>query len=87
LAVSTYNASGVTPGYVFVAPYQNSQASAYIYDKRGNLVWSGYGQAGAGPIQNFYVCTYQSADHLCYFEGNSLAGYAVGNGHATMFSS
>jgi len=41
---------------VALGPYQNSQASGYSYDKRRNLVWSGYGNAGAGPIENLYVC-------------------------------
>ena len=70
---------GVTPGYIFIAPYQTDQIAALIYDLEGELVWSGYGAYGGGNTHAFHVCTYNETDHLCLFNGEQGLGY--GRGH------
>ncbi|EON61725.1 hypothetical protein W97_00941 [Coniosporium apollinis CBS 100218] len=82
LNVSIQNSSpeGFAPGYIFIAPFQATQTGPYIYDKFGNLIWSGYGTIGPGNVHDFKVCSYGGADHLCAFQGNQRPGYALGHG-------
>lgn len=84
LNVTSSNLSAVSPGYVFMAPYQALQAGPYIYDKMGNLVWSGYAEVGAYNAHNFYPCPYKGQNALCMFQGNQLSGYA--RGHAVILN-
>ncbi|KAK8248091.1 ASST-domain-containing protein [Phyllosticta capitalensis] len=44
-----------------------------------NLVWSGYAVAGPEKSFNFKPCKYQNEDHLCFFQGMTIQGYARGN--------
>lgn len=70
----------LSPGYIFLAPYQAEQEGPYIYDNDGNLVWSGFGAAGPGSVHMPYVCNYLETPHLCYFEGVQMLGYGSGHG-------
>ncbi|KAJ9658263.1 hypothetical protein H2198_003836 [Neophaeococcomyces mojaviensis] len=71
--------NGVTPGYIFMAPYQSLQNTAAIYDIDGTLVWYGYGVTGTGGnIHDFRVCSYNGTDHLCFFNGEQYSGYSRG---------
>lgn len=67
-----------SPGYVFVAPYQNIRPAPFIYDKFGNLVWDGYGSVGSSNAHDFKVCSYHGSDHLCYSQVNQALGYGIG---------
>jgi hypothetical protein len=69
LNITVFDEANATPGYIFMAPYQTAQQSVYMYDNRGNLVWSGFGPTGAGPSHNFHVCQINGTDHLCYETG------------------
>ncbi|MCJ1367546.1 hypothetical protein MMC16_006680 [Acarospora aff. strigata] len=80
LSVSINNASFVSPGYIFLAPFQSTQPGPYIYDSTGNLIWSGFGAAAGATVHDFRTCTYKGSDHLCFFQGNQLNGYAKGLG-------
>ncbi|KKY28714.1 putative Arylsulfotransferase [Diplodia seriata] len=71
---------GVSPGYIFIAPYGATQSGPYIYDKSCNLVWSGFGFAGPETSHDVQVCTYNGEDHLCFMQGNQMKGYARGHG-------
>ncbi|KAK7512632.1 ASST-domain-containing protein [Phyllosticta citriasiana] len=66
-------------GYIFISPYGSPQSGPYIYDKKCNLVWSGYAVAGPEKTFNFKPCKYQGQDHLCFFQGMTVQGYARGN--------
>lgn len=68
----------VTPGYIFMAPYQSFQNSAAIYDSDGTLIWYGFGVTGSGNVHDFRLCSYNSTDHLCFFSGEQYLGYARG---------
>lgn len=70
----------VTPGYIFFAPYRNIDPGPYIYDSRGNLVWSGAGSSGPKTAHAPRVCEYHGEDHLCYFQGEQHQGFARGHG-------
>ena len=69
---------GVTPGYIFMAPYQSFQNSAAIYEQDGTLIWYGYGVTGGANTHDFKVCQYNGTDHLCFFSGDQYTGYARG---------
>jgi len=69
---------GVTPGYIFMAPYQSFQTSAAIYDQDGSLIWYGWGVTGGATVHNFKVCEYNGSDHLCFYQGFQYYGYARG---------
>jgi len=69
---------GVTPGYIFMAPYQSPQQSATIYEQDGTPVWFGWGVTGGAGVHDFKVCQYNGSDHLCYFEGYQYLGFARG---------
>lgn len=69
---------GVTPGYIFMAPYQSPQQSATIYEQDGTPVWFGWGATGGAGVHDFKVCQYNGSDHLCYFEGYQYLGFARG---------
>ena len=84
LNITLLDEANVTPGYIFVAPYQTAQQSIYIYDNQGNLVWSGFGPTGPGPSHNFHVCPINGTDQLCYFTGYQDLGYA--RGHAVIMN-
>ncbi|KAK8169605.1 ASST-domain-containing protein [Phyllosticta citrichinensis] len=73
------NKDGLSPGYIFISPYGGPQSGPYIYDKKCNLVWSGYAVAGPEKTFNFKPCKYQGEDHLCFFQGMTIQGYARGN--------
>ncbi|KAL6249837.1 hypothetical protein RBB50_003693 [Rhinocladiella similis] len=70
---------GVTPGYIFMSPYQAEQNSAVIYDTDGELVWSGYGLTGGGLVHAVHVCDYIDTPHICFFNGEQGLGYARGH--------
>lgn len=54
----------VTPGYIFMAPYQATQNTAVIYDTNGEVVWYGFGSTGSGqyakPSMAHLECPQQS---------------------------
>ena len=69
---------GITPGYIFMAPYQSFQNSAAIYDQDGSLIWYGWGVTGGANVHDFKVCPYNGSDHLCFYQGVQYPGYARG---------
>ncbi|PWY94717.1 MFS general substrate transporter [Aspergillus sclerotioniger CBS 115572] len=70
----------LSPGYIFVGPYEASNSGPYIYDDEGNLVWSGWGNSGPGNAHGMHVCKYKGKDHLCFFQGVQQNGYCRGHG-------
>ncbi|KIX09280.1 uncharacterized protein Z518_00359 [Rhinocladiella mackenziei CBS 650.93] len=78
LNISLFDEDAVTPGYIFLGPYQTFQEAIYIYDNRGNLVYSGFGSTGGGPSHNFHVCSVDGTDHLCFITGAQNDGYVRG---------
>lgn len=80
LYITRHDDSLITPGYIFLAPYQTFQAGIYIYDNRGNLVYSGFAATGGGPSHNFHVCDAGGTDRLCYITGSQNDGYVRGYG-------
>ncbi|KAJ9298028.1 hypothetical protein DTO217A2_8525 [Paecilomyces variotii] len=70
----------LSPGYIFVTPYEADNPGPYIYDNQGNLVWSGWGSSGPGNAHGMHVCKYKGSDHLCFFQGNQQKGYCRGHG-------
>ncbi|KAE8153910.1 MFS general substrate transporter [Aspergillus avenaceus] len=70
----------VTPGYIFLGPYEASNSGPYIYDNEGHLVWSGWGNSGPGNAHGMHVCKYKGEDHLCFFQGIQQNGYCRGHG-------
>ncbi|KAI9670132.1 MAG: hypothetical protein M1817_004469 [Caeruleum heppii] len=81
LNVTINDASKVSPGFFFVAPYQGqTQAGPYIYDNLGNLVWTGYGSAGPATVHMPQVVSYNGSTYISYFAGNQLLGNGRGHG-------
>ncbi|EXJ93564.1 hypothetical protein A1O1_01956 [Capronia coronata CBS 617.96] len=78
LNISLFDEEAVAPGYIFLAPYQTFQEAIYIYDNRGNLVYSGFGSTGGGPSHNFHVCSINGTDNLCFITGAQNVGYVRG---------
>ncbi|KJK67532.1 Arylsulfotransferase ASST [Aspergillus parasiticus SU-1] len=78
IEVSLKNDSLITPGYIFMAPYETELPGPYIYDTDGNLVWSGADGSTSDIFHDLQVCPYEGSDHLCYFQGNQIEGYARG---------
>ncbi|KAF7589988.1 hypothetical protein BBP40_003432 [Aspergillus hancockii] len=76
--ISVKNDSLITPGYIFIAPYKTELPGPYIYDNDGNLVWSGADGSTTELFHNLQVCPYEGSDHLCYFKGIQIEGYARG---------
>ncbi|KAI9040820.1 arylsulfotransferase family protein [Aspergillus affinis] len=70
----------LSPGYIFVGPYEADNSGPYIYDNEGNLVWSGWGNSGPGNAHGMHVCQYKGKDHLCFFQGIQQNGYCRGHG-------
>ncbi|KAE8354988.1 MFS general substrate transporter [Aspergillus coremiiformis] len=70
----------LTPGYIFLGPYEAANSGPYIYDNEGNLVWSGWGSSGPGNAHGMHVCKYKGEDHLCFFQGIQQNGYCRGHG-------
>ncbi|CAI7632381.1 unnamed protein product [Penicillium viridicatum] len=70
----------LSPGYIFITPYELQNPGPYIYDNTGELVWSGWGVSGPGNAHGLHVCKYNGADHLCFFQGNQQKGYCRGHG-------
>lgn len=69
---------GITPGYIFMSPYQSYQNSATIYQSDGTLIWYGFGLTSADNVHDFRVCQHNGTDHLCFFQGEQYSGYARG---------
>lgn len=67
-------------GYVFVAPYHALDSGPYIYDKLGNLIWSGAGWSGPRTVHAPRPCEYNGEDHLCFFTGTQHQGFSRGHG-------
>lgn len=64
---------GYEAGYIFICPYRATQTGPYIFDKTGNLVWSGYNSSEADlnetiNTHQMRVCTYNGSDHLCMWK-------------------
>ncbi|KAJ5762118.1 uncharacterized protein N7511_005500 [Penicillium nucicola] len=76
--VSINDAGLVTPGYIFIAPYLNERPGPYIYTSDGDLVWSGSDGSTTELFHDVHVCDFQGTDHLCYFKGKQIEGYARG---------
>ncbi|KAJ5435484.1 hypothetical protein N7445_006369, partial [Penicillium cf. griseofulvum] len=81
----------LSPGYIFITPYELQNPGPYIYDNTGvglyfvgliiaELVWSGWGISGPGNAHGLHVCKYNGSDHLCFFQGNQQKGYCRGHG-------
>ena len=79
--ITIFDEAAVTPGYIFIGAYQTFQNGLYIYDNRGNLVYSGFAERGGGPCHNFHVCTMNGTDNLCYITGAQNQGYVRGVGN------
>jgi hypothetical protein len=94
LNVSINDKSLVTPGYIFVAPYETEVPGPYIYTTDGvctshfpilktshtlqELVWSGSDGSTTELFHDLHVCNYAGSDHLCFFQGTQIEGYARG---------
>ncbi|KAJ5310290.1 uncharacterized protein N7443_002751 [Penicillium atrosanguineum] len=78
LDVSTNNEQSVTPGFIFLAPYETALPGPYIYDMSGELVWSGSNGSTTVISHDLHVCSYAESDHLCFFQGAQIGGYARG---------
>ncbi|KAJ5297784.1 hypothetical protein PENANT_c012G09208 [Penicillium antarcticum] len=76
--VSINEGSQVTPGYIFIAPFQIERPGPYIYTSDGDLVWSGSDGSTDELFHDLHVCNYGGSDHLCYFQGTQIEGYARG---------
>lgn len=72
---------GVTPGYVFIAPHHIHRSSAAIFRNDGRLIWTSLGSMIGGNMHLFRVCKYKGADHLCFFRGETWAGFYIGDVH------
>ncbi|RAL13539.1 arylsulfotransferase family protein [Aspergillus homomorphus CBS 101889] len=79
LEISFKNDSLITPGYIFIAPYYGDMPGPYIYDTNANLVWSGADGSTTDIFHDLHVCAYNGSDHLCYFQGEQIGGYARGH--------
>ncbi|KAF2815881.1 uncharacterized protein BDZ99DRAFT_125087 [Mytilinidion resinicola] len=79
--------NGFAPGYISIAPYGLIQRGPYIYDRLGNLTWSGYDAAyQMSHAMDHKACTtYDSSDHFCMWRGSQNQGYGLGGG--TMMNS
>lgn len=60
-------------GYIFICPYRATQTGPYIFDKAGNLVWSGYNVTEQNEeaqinTHELRICAYQGSDHLCMWK-------------------
>ncbi|MBA7495356.1 hypothetical protein ES702_05938 [subsurface metagenome] len=69
----------VTPGYIFMSPYQTYQAGATIYDTDGEVVWFSFGDTLGSNVHDFQVCQYGGSDHLCFTQGLQYLGYSRGS--------
>ncbi|RAK79189.1 arylsulfotransferase family protein [Aspergillus fijiensis CBS 313.89] len=78
LQISLKNDSLITPGYIFIAPYFGDVPGPYIYDTNANLIWSGADGSATDIFQDLHACAYNGTDHLCYFQGTQIGGYARG---------
>ncbi|KAJ5322319.1 hypothetical protein N7452_010608 [Penicillium brevicompactum] len=78
LNVSINNENLVTPGYLFIAPYMTERPGPYIFTTDGELVWSGSDGSTTELFHDLHVCKYGGSDHLCYFQGTQIQGYARG---------
>ncbi|KAJ5110380.1 ASST-domain-containing protein [Penicillium argentinense] len=76
--VNINDESLVTPGYIFVAPYRTELPGPYIYTTDGDLVWSGSDGSTTEIFHDLHVCNYRGSDHLCFFQGTQIEGYARG---------
>ncbi|OXV05268.1 hypothetical protein Egran_06964 [Elaphomyces granulatus] len=70
----------LTPGYIFLTPYEIKNPGPYIFDTDGNLVWSGWGWSGPGTAHGMHTCQYKGSNHLCFFQGHQEKGYSRGHG-------
>ncbi|GMG47171.1 unnamed protein product [Aspergillus oryzae var. brunneus] len=73
MEISLKNDSLITPGYIFMAPYQTE-----LPGPAQNLVWTGADGSTTELFHGLQVCPYEGSDHLCYFQGNQIEGYARG---------
>ncbi|PYH75891.1 hypothetical protein BO82DRAFT_323131 [Aspergillus uvarum CBS 121591] len=78
LEISLKNDSLISPGYIFIAPYFGDVPGPYIYDTNANLIWSGADGSTTDIFQDLHACAYNGSDHLCYFQGTQIGGYARG---------
>lgn len=72
---------GTTPGYIFVAPHHIQRSAATIYDTQGRLVWCGLPSLAGGDTHSFRKCSYKGSDHLCFYRGERLSSFFVGEVH------
>ncbi|OOQ88669.1 hypothetical protein PEBR_13090 [Penicillium brasilianum] len=79
LHVSIKDQEAVTPGLLFLAPYRTELPGPFIYDMNGELVWSGSSGSTTDLFHDLRVCSYSNSDHLCYFRGTQIGGYARGS--------
>jgi hypothetical protein len=84
--ISLKNDGLISPGYFFLAPYSGDTPGPYIYDNNANLIWSGVNGSTTDLFQDLHVCSYNNSDHLCFFQGARIDGYARGR-HAILDSS
>ncbi|KAJ5677630.1 uncharacterized protein N7477_003263 [Penicillium maclennaniae] len=78
LDVSINNEQSVTPGSIFLAPYERAGPGPYIYDMKGELIWCGSIGSTTEISHDTHVCSYAESDHLCFFQGAQIGGYARG---------
>lgn len=77
-------ASGVAPGYVFVAPkLRVAQAGPEILDDNGQVVW--FRPLDAKDVSDFRVQTYQGKPVLTWWRGRAPGG--VGGGYYVIYDS
>lgn len=71
--ITTFDADALSPGYWFVTPYEkhdeghdNAWVGANIYDRNGELVWSGAPQFNNSVCWNFRVSEYHGREVLTF---------------------
>ncbi|CAG8126496.1 unnamed protein product [Penicillium salamii] len=65
LNITHYEQDHVTPGYLFITPYDMTTCNdgPYIYNHLGELVW--YGAVGVEFVHNLHPCHIAGQDKLC----------------------
>ncbi|CAG7934055.1 unnamed protein product [Penicillium olsonii] len=82
LNVTHYEHNQVTPGYLFITPYDMTTCNdgPYVYSHIGELVW--YGAVGKEFVHNLYPCHISGQDKLCMLkmrhgEGTTSSGPVI----------
>ncbi|CAI7616629.1 unnamed protein product [Penicillium discolor] len=61
-----------------MSPYELELPGPYVYTTDGKLIWSGADGSTTELFHDLHVCIYGGSDHLCFFQGTQIEGYARG---------